>query len=56
MHGFAMVNLLRAVINPFTPFRVPYHAFPYERNPYSFFGIGIAENMDDSSKDYEWSR
>ena len=43
-------NLLRAVINPFTPFRVPYHAFPYERNPYSFFGIGIAENMDDSQK------
>ena len=40
--------LLRAVVNPFTPFRIPYHAFPYERNPYSFFGIGIAENMDDS--------
>ena len=43
-------QLLRAVINPFTPFRLPYHAFPYERNPYSFFGIGIAENMDDSQK------
>ena len=43
-------NLLRAVINPFTPFRVPYHSFPYERNPYSFFGIGVAENMDDSQK------
>ena len=42
--------LLRAVVNPFTPFRIPYHAFPYERNPYSFFGIGIAENMDDSQK------
>ncbi|MEK9698641.1 MAG: hypothetical protein VW270_22905, partial [Candidatus Poseidoniales archaeon] len=40
----------RAVVNPFTPFRLPYHAFPYERNPYSFFGIGIAENMDDSQK------
>ncbi len=42
--------LLRAVINPFTPFRIPYHAFAYEKNPYSFFGIGIAENMDDSQK------
>ena len=42
--------LLRAVANPFTPFRLPYHSFPYERNPYSFFGIGVAENMDDSQK------
>ena len=41
-------QLLRVVINPFTPFRLPYHAFPYERNPYSFFGIGVAENMEDS--------
>ena len=43
-------KLLRAVVNPFTPYRIPYHSFPYERNPYSFFGIGIAENMDDSQK------
>ena len=43
-------KLLRAVINPFTPFRVPYQAFPYEKNPYSFFGIGVAENMDDSQQ------
>ncbi len=43
-------QLLRAVINPFTPYRIPYHAFPYERNPYNFFGIGIAENMDDSQQ------
>jgi len=43
-------QMLRAVINPFTPFRLPYHAFPYERNPYSFFGIGVAENMDDSQR------
>ena len=42
-------KLLRAVINPFTPYRIPYHAFPYERNPYNFYGIGIAENMDDLS-------
>ena len=43
-------KMLRAVVNPFTPYRVPYHAFSYERNPYSFFGIGVAENMDDSQK------
>jgi len=43
-------QLLRSVVNPFTPFRVPYQSFPYERNPYSFFGIGIAENMDDSQQ------
>ena len=43
-------KLLRAVVNPFTPYRIPYHAFPYERNPYNFFGIGIAENMDDSQQ------
>ncbi len=42
--------LLRAVLNPFTPYRIPYNAFPYERNPYSFFGVGVAENMDDSQQ------
>ena len=43
-------KLLRAVVNPFAPSRIPYHAFPYERNPYNFFGIGVAENMDDSQQ------
>jgi hypothetical protein len=43
-------ELLRGVVNPFTPYRLPYNAFPYERNPYSFFGIGVAENMDDSQQ------
>ena len=42
--------LLRAVVNPFTPPNIPYHAFPYERNPYSFFGIGVPENMSDSQQ------
>ena len=42
--------LLRAVINPFTPYRIPYHSFPYEKNPYNFFGIGVAENMNDSQQ------
>jgi len=43
-------KILRVVVNPFTPHRIPYHAFPYEKNPYSFFGVGVAENMDDSQQ------
>jgi len=43
-------KILRAVVNPFTPYRIPYNAFPYEKNPYSFFGVGVAENMDDSQQ------
>jgi len=41
-------KLLRMVLNPFKPAKIPYMAAPYELNPYSFFGIGIAENMDDT--------
>ncbi|ADW08442.1 head-tail adaptor [Puniceispirillum phage HMO-2011] len=41
-------KLIRMVLNPFKPSRIPYHAAPYELNPYSFFGVGIAENMDDT--------
>jgi len=41
-------EVLRAVVNPFTPHRLPYHAVPYELNPYSFWGVGVAENMADS--------
>ena len=41
-------KLLRMVLNPFKPAKIPYAAAPYELNPYSFFGIGIAENMDDT--------
>jgi hypothetical protein len=41
-------QVLRLVLNPFTPVRIPYYAVPYELNPYSFFGVGIAENMDDT--------
>ena len=36
------------VLNPFKPAKIPYHASPYELNPYSFFGIGVAENMEDT--------
>jgi len=41
-------KLLRMVLNPFKPSKIPYNAAPYELNPYSFFGVGIAENMDDT--------
>ena len=41
-------KLLRMVLNPFKPARIPFMAAPYELNPYSFFGVGIAENMDDT--------
>ena len=41
-------KLIRMVMNPFKPAKIPYMASPYELNPYSFFGVGIAENMDDT--------
>ena len=41
-------QILRLVLNPFTPVRIPYSSVPYEANPYSFFGIGVAENMADT--------
>ena len=41
-------NILRLVLNPFTPNRIPYMVCPYEINPYQFFGVGIPENMDDA--------
>ena len=41
-------EILRFVVNPFIPARIPYHSFPYELNPYQLFGVGVAENMEDS--------
>jgi hypothetical protein len=41
-------KVIRMVLNPFKPVRIPYYATPYEMNPYSFFGIGVAENMEDT--------
>ena len=41
-------KILRLVVNPFTPARLPYMVCPYEINPYQFFGVGIPENMDDA--------
>jgi hypothetical protein len=41
-------QVLRLVMNPFTPSLIPYYAVPYEVNPYNMFGVGLAENMDDT--------
>ena len=41
-------QIIRLVLNPFTPSRIPYHSVPFEMNPYSFFGVGVAENMTDT--------
>lgn len=41
-------EILRLVINPFTPQRIPYHMVPYELQPYLIWGIGLAENMSDT--------
>jgi len=40
--------VLRCVLNPFKPARIPYQVFPYEVNPYQLWGIGVAENMEDA--------
>ena len=41
-------KIIRLVLNPFKPSKIPYYAVPYELNPYSLAGVGIAENMDDT--------
>ena len=42
--------VIRCVLNPFTPARIPYQVFPYEINPYQLWGVGVAENMEDAQK------
>jgi len=41
-------RVIRLILNPFTPSIIPYYVTPYEMNPYSMWGVGVAENMDDS--------
>ena len=41
-------EVIRCVLNPFTPARIPYMAFPYEVDPYQIWGVGVAENMEDA--------
>ena len=41
-------EVIRFVLNPFTPARIPFHVFPYELNPYQMWGTGVPENMEDA--------
>ena len=41
-------KVLRCVLNPLTPTRLPYFVLPYETNPYQIWGVGVAENMEDA--------
>jgi len=41
-------HILRLMLNPFTPARIPFHIVPYELDPYSVWGIGIGDNMEDT--------
>lgn len=40
-------EVIRININPFIPARIPYFLFPYEEDPYSIYGTGIPELMED---------
>jgi hypothetical protein len=43
-------QVIRCVLNPFTPARIPFQVLPYEVNPYQMWGVGVAENMEDAQK------
>jgi len=43
-------QILRLMLNPFTPARIPFNFIPYEVDPYSIWGIGVGENMEDTQK------
>lgn len=40
--------VLKCVLNPLQPQRIPYYVIPCEHSPYSLWGVGIAENMYDA--------
>jgi hypothetical protein len=40
-------EVLRVNLNPFQPVRIPYMMYHYEKDPYSIWGVGVAENMED---------
>lgn len=40
-------ELLRVIINPFVPARLPYYVFPFEELNYQLWGTSIPENMKD---------
>ena len=41
-------HILRLIINPFNNGRWPYNVVPYEIQPYTIYGIGVAESMADT--------
>lgn len=41
-------EVLRIVLNPFIPQRIPYFVTPYEVDQYSIWGTGVPESMEDS--------
>ena len=43
-------RVLRIMVNPFLPQRIPYFLFNYEINPYNIYGVGVPETMEDSQK------
>jgi hypothetical protein len=43
-------RVLRIVLNPFLPQRLPYFVFPYEQRPYEIYGVGVPEAMEDSQR------
>lgn len=40
-------EVLKITLNPLLPQRFPYHVVQFEKQAYQFWGIGVAENMDD---------
>ena len=43
-------RVIRVMVNPFLPQRIPYFLFNYEVNPYNIYGVGVPETMEDSQK------
>lgn len=43
-------KVIRATAANYEAFKIPFYRVPYELNPYSFWGIGVAENMKDSQE------
>lgn len=41
-------HILRLIFNPFNNGRIPYYMVPYEIQPYTIWGIGVAETMADT--------
>lgn len=40
-------EILRLIVNPFVPARLPYYVVPYEEHEYQLWGTSIPENMKD---------